>query len=166
MSWAYIFSVYVHILCAVLWIGGMLFLSLVLVPALRKSTDRKQALDLMISTGRRFKVIGWHVLVILFITGMMNIGYREWFSAGPAFWTSPIGMLLSWKIILFFIVLILAGLHDFWLGPRAGRLMQDNPDSPAALRARKTASWLGRINLLISLVIVLLAVMMIRGLPG
>ena len=70
---------------------------------------------------------------------MMNIGYREWFSAGPAFWTSPIGMLLSWKIILFFIVLILAGLHDFWLGPRAGRLMQDNPDSPAALRARYAA---------------------------
>jgi putative copper export protein len=75
-------------------------------------------------------------------------------------------MLLTWKILLFMVILILAGLHDFWLGPKASRLMQEQPDSPSALRARKTASWLGRINLFIGLIIILLAVMMIRGIPA
>lgn len=166
MGWLYILSVFVHILCSIIWIGGMIFLSLVLVPTLRKTEDRKQAIQLILSTGKRFKIIGWHALLLLLITGLLNTYFRGGFIEGTAFWHSTMGRILMWKMTLFILVLILAGLHDFWLGPRATRIMTDEPNSAAALRARKTASWIGRANLILGLAIVFLAILMIRGIPA
>jgi hypothetical protein len=50
--------------------------------------------------------------------------------------------------------------HDFWLGPLAGRLRAGTPE---ALRARRLAAWLARINAVIGIVIVILAVRLARG---
>ena len=166
MSWPYLISVYVHILCAILWIGGMLFLSVVLVPILRKPENKGQALDLIVSTGKRFKILSWHALMLLLVTGFANMHFRGWIESGPDFWGSSIGKALSYKILLFIVVIILAAVHDFKLGPDAARLMRENPGSPEAASARKKASWFGRINLLLGLIIAFLAVVMLRGYPS
>ncbi|HNF86869.1 MAG TPA: copper resistance protein CopD, partial [bacterium] len=72
---------------------------------------------------------------------------------------------LGIKITLFMLLLVLGGLHDFWLGPKATRMWRDTPDHPLVLGLRKAASWIGRVNLLISLMIVFLAIMIVRGNP-
>ena len=43
--------------------------------------------------------------------------------------------------------------------------MRQQPGSPEALRLRKSASWFGRINVLLGLVAVLMGVMIVRGVP-
>jgi hypothetical protein len=42
--------------------------------------------------------------------------------------------------------MILSGIHDFWLGPKAAWLMDAEPESKTTLRFRKASSWVGRIT--------------------
>jgi len=67
------------------------------------------------------------------------------------------------KLHLFGIVLIVSGIHDFWLGPKTVQLMENEPEKTRTRRYRKTTSWVGRINLLLGLGILYYAVTMVRG---
>jgi len=40
--------------------------------------------------------------------------------------------------------------HDFFLGPQATAVGRMAPGSPEALRFRRQASWMGRVNLLLA----------------
>lgn len=166
MSGGYYFSVWLHIVAAAIWIGGMLFLGLVLVPALRKGSFESVRVALLHETGVRFRMVGWIVLLILVITGMTNlvyrgIGFSVLFDVG--IWQSAWGRLLAWKLGLVGFVLVLSAFHDFYLGPRATRQLAKDPDSEEAQRLRKKASYFGRVTLLISLIILVLAVLLVRG---
>ena len=54
-------------------------------------------------------------------------------------------------------------IHDLIAGPRLRRVREGDPER--ARRYRRTATWLGRITLALSLLITLLAVMLVRGRP-
>ena len=53
--------------------------------------------------------------------------------------------------------------HDFVVGPRATAVWQKSPGSPEATRLRMQATWFGRVNLLLALIILGLAIMLVRG---
>lgn len=168
MHTIYILSVCLHILAAMIWMGGMLFLVLVVVPWLR-SGGRAQAGTFLHETGKRFRLVGWLCFAILTITGSFNLWVRgvrladfisaEWIS-------SAYGQIISLKLALFVMVLIVSFVHDFYIGPAATRAMASGPGSAESLKLRRRASLLGRLNVLFSLVIVALAVMIVRGVPG
>jgi uncharacterized membrane protein len=58
----------VHILCAVIWVGGMFFAYLVLRPSL-SVLDAPQRLLLHTQIFRRFFLIIWHVMPLILLTG-------------------------------------------------------------------------------------------------
>lgn len=167
MNALYIFSVWLHIFMAMLWIGGMGFLVLVIVPELRRpGTDRASMAALVHSLGVRFRTVGWIALITLLLTGSYNMVVRgiRWadvFSAEA--WSNPTVRALGLKLALFAIVLGVSAVHDFKIGPRATETMQRAPDSPEASRLRKTASMMGRLNALLALAILWLAVLVVRG---
>ena len=64
---------WIHLLCASIWVGGAIFLGLVLAPLLKKmSFTVEERLNLMIKTGRRFNKIALPALIILIATGIYN----------------------------------------------------------------------------------------------
>ncbi len=79
-----------------------------------------------------------------------------------AFWSSGYGLLIGKKSVLFAVVLIVSGIHDFWLGPKAAVLMDEDPDHPRTRRLRSASKWAGRVNLLLGLAIVYIAVTLVR----
>lgn len=168
MQTAQFIALLLHILAAVIWIGGMVFLGIVLIPVLRDPTLRAQAVPLIQRTGRRFRNLGWTCLVILVVTGIINLGRWgvDWarFTNG-AFWASTWGQILGVKLGLVAATLVLSLLHDLAIGPRATAKLKEAPGSPEALRLRRLASWMGRVNLLIGIGIVAVAIMLVRGLP-
>ena len=162
----YLFSVWLHILAAITWVGGTIFLVLVLVPATRQSQFRRLAPQLIQWTGARFKRVSWIALTILILTGIFNLGYRGFGWAdvwNGQLWRGTFGQTLGIKLILVAITLFTSALHDFVIGPRARAAWQANPGSPAALRQRRRASWIGRINLILALIIVALGTLLVRG---
>ena len=162
----YLFSVWFHILAAVVWIGGMIFLSVILLPVIRRPEFRTASPLLVHFSGVRFRWIGWLCLVVLVFTGAFNLIYRgiTWEELRIRdFWQSQFGVILSTKLILVVSVLLLSMLHDFFIGPKASALGRADPGSPDALRFRRYASWFGRVNLFLALVIVAFGIMLVRG---
>lgn len=163
----YLVSVWIHILAATVWIGGMLFLVLVVVPWLRQG-DRVNAATFLRETGQRFRNVGWTCLGILLVTGTFNLWVRgvrlsdftsaEWLS-------SPFGETVLVKLVAFAMVLMVSIIHDFVVGPRATAIIAEAPRSPQAQGARRRASLLGRANVILALILVAAGVMLVRGTP-
>ncbi len=168
MRGLYLFSVWLHILSMAIWLGGMIFLALILVPVTRRPEHRGQAASLIHWVGVRFRWVGWICLILLVVSGVLNVGARgfTWADLGSGrLWQGPFGRALGIKLLLVAVILLLSAVHDFLIGPRATALWQAHPGSPQALRLRRQATWIGRINLLLALIVVALGVILARGWP-
>ena len=135
----------------------MIFISLVLAPALRKlPQNSRQELFQMIGTAT--KAVGWIAILILLLTGVLNIIHLQ------IQWNSLIGRLLMVKLTLVTVIIGLSALHDFILGPLlTARLRTASAQDPSTLRLRKLVPWLARINLLLALGVIYLAVLIARS---
>ncbi len=164
----YFFSVWLHILAATVWVGGMLFLSFVLIPLMRHPEMKPLRAPLVHLIGIRFRIIGWMALAVLLVTGLYNIAARG-FTLQDAFngtlWSGEFGRTLAEKLTTFGIVLIISALHDFWVGPKVMVLTQKGNPSPESESWRKAAAWLGRVNLVLALLMVTFGIMLVRGRP-
>lgn len=168
MQGIYLFSVWLHILAAVAWVGGTLFLAIVLVPAIRRPEFARIAAALIRFTALRFRWVGWVCFSIFVLTGLLNlaargIGVKDVQDA--AFWQGSFGRTLAIKLILVLLILLISAFHDFFLGPRAAAAWEARQDSPHTLRLRRQAVQLGRLNLLLALAVILLGIMLVRGAP-
>ena len=165
-AWWYKPSVYLHILSAIIWIGGMLFIVMILAPLIRSQDFRVHATRLLHVTGKKFKRISWWCFAVLIVTGYLNAGARWGFSNlfTKDFWgTAYPGAVLMHKLMTFVLVLCLSYMHDFIIGPKAVTAMRNAADAPETLRLRKMASWMGRANLLFALLILWAALRLVRG---
>ena len=134
---------FLHVLAAITWIGGMLFIALVVVPVTRGLDDAALRRRLVQATGRRFRTVAWIALAVLVATGLVNLALRPELLGLPRFWVKAV------------LALLLSAVHDFVLGPRAGR-----PDLYPG--ARVQASWLARAEIAVVLAVVALG-LALRG---
>lgn len=163
----YVATVILHLLAAFTWLGGIAFLMLVIVPWLRRG-DRARAAALVQETGERFRLVGWACFLTLAATGTMLLRFRgvEWANLTDVTWLGlPFGRAVAWKLGLFTAILTVSAVHDFRVGPRATRAVAKDPASPEAERLRRRASALGRLNAVLGLAIVVVAVVLVRGWP-
>lgn len=165
MPFWYYLNVTIHVLAALLWLGGMFFLGLVGAPALRRVEPPALRQQLFHELGLRFRSVGWGAILVLVTTGVLNLHFRGWLHwtgalGDPRFWRTGIGHALAWKLSAVTAMIVVSLVHDFVLGPRAGRL---RPGSPEAIAARKRAAGLARLNALLGVVIVVAAVYLARG---
>ncbi len=162
MDWLWAAIRWVHLLAAMTWIGGQLFLVLVLLPVLRRTLPSAQRTLLVAQLGGRFAVVGWIALALLVVTGFLN-GERRgvaWESLPAA--QSTYGQVLFAKLCLVAVVIALTFLHSQIFGPRLTRLATqaaDNDPQAEAYRRRlaRLSAIVSVINLLLNLVIVYLA---------
>ena len=165
-TWWYLLSVFIHILAAITWIGGMLFIVMVMAPLLRSPDFRPHATRVLHSTGKKFKKIGWACLLLLLVTGFIIAGARWGFSVlfTSVFWAQPYpGQVLMHKLSIYLIVVVLSYVHDYHIGPKAVSAMRAAADAPETLKLRKAASWMGRLNLLLALMILWYGIRLVRG---
>lgn len=163
----YLISIWLHLLAATVWIGGMLFLVLVVVPWLRAG-GRVDAAVFLRETGTRFRNVGWTCFAVLVVTGSFNLWFRGVGLADfadPRWLASSFGTTVVVKLSAFLVVLVVSAVHDFVVGPRATTAIATDPRSAQAQAARRRASLLGRVNVLLALVLVAAAVMLVRGVP-
>jgi copper resistance protein D len=152
-TWYYI-CVWLHVVGAAFWIGGMLFLPLVLLPGIKNNPDRSR---LLMATGLKFRFYGYIVLVMLLVTGLLNIYFRDIRFSWSFFTKSHYGRLVSLKLILFLSLLLISLIHDLFVGRKAIEQMKDRR------KLKLIARWTGRILLLISLLMAYIGVLLSRG---
>jgi uncharacterized membrane protein len=160
----YHLNVTVHVLAALLWLGGMFFLAAVGAPVLRTVEPAELRAQLFRRLGERFRAVGWIAIAILLVTGTLNLHFRGVLRgdvvASAAFWSTPYGWWLGWKLAAVGAMLVVQVVHDFLLGPAASRLA---PGTPEMLAMRRRAALLARVSALLGIIVVVAAVRLARG---
>ena len=156
-------SVTLHVLAALFWLGGMMFLALVAAPVLRRVEPDALRARLFNDLGNRFRTAGWLTVGVLVVTGIVNLRYHgvlSWDVLGQArFWHTRFGTALGIKLSSVAVLLVVQAIHDFVLGPQAARA---EPGSADAVRLLRRAALLVRANALVALVLVIAAVRLPR----
>jgi copper resistance protein D len=155
MHLLYQVSVVLHVLAAMLWVGGMGFFALVVVPVLRRKLGPAAGGEALRAIGIRLAEASWIILGVLIATGVTNLATRGLLPlmAEPAFWSTGLGRTLAVKLAFVALVVASSSAH--------ARTARRAPAAPAPSRAR--GNLLGRATLAFSVVVVALAVLLARG---
>lgn len=156
----YFVSVYIHILAAIIWVGGMIFLPLILLPSIKNNPEKAALIH---TVGLKLRTVGWVVLFMLFLTGLFNMYYRQVELSWNGLTNSPFGKMVLYKLILFFSTVLIGAVHDFYIGTTATRLWMQGGNEKKVHNFRLWARWAGRINLLLALLAVGIGVALARG---
>lgn len=153
--------VWIHLIAAVSWVGGTIFLSLVLAPSYRAQASKPDAGALFRSSAKRFRLVVWGAVAVLLLTGPMLVLSHGWPLFDPARWPSPLGI----KLALVAVLLLMTLAHDLLLGPRVRAILALPPDkiTPSDQTILTAASWLPRVALVFSLAVLFAAVMLARS---
>ena len=101
---------WIHLISASIWVGGSIFLGVVLAPLLKKmSLSIEERLELMIKVGRRFNKIALPSLVILIGTGIYNSHLV--LQSTEILFTSSYGAFLITKIVLVIALIVTFAVH-------------------------------------------------------
>ena len=154
---------WVHLVAASIWVGGSIFLGIVLAPMLKSITGTlEERIALMIKIGRRFNKIAIPSFVILIITGIYNS--RVFLQEPGLLFETNYGIILLFKIILVIATLITYIIHVRILNAETEKtLSAGNAESIYVQSIRSKIIHLGRITVILSVTILLLAALLDSG---
>ena len=132
----------VHLLAAIVWVGGTVALVFVAVPPVQQLEGEARA-RLLREFGRRWRPIGWSALGVAVATGVILAVRAHAFDSAP----TDFDWVLAVKGA--FVGLLVAGayLHDFVLGPGLARQVREGKRQSL----RPLLVGIGRANLLLTL---------------
>ncbi len=164
--WLDTLVLWIHILAAVSWVGGMIFVAFIIGPYVRRTFPPAERTPLMAAVGQRFSYLGWSAIFTLVATGIYNAVrfLRSW----ENLLHTEFGHILLAKIALVAVMIALSIAHDFFLGPRQrelGKALRQIPPeaktesapAQALQRLRRWTVLIAQANLLLGIVVILLA---------
>ena len=163
-----LFVLWIHVIAAVVWVGGNLILAMVIVPHFRQSLPPIQRIKLLTQIGKRFEPVVWGCIGVLFFTGIVNIFFSVDITS-PSPISDAFMRTLLIKILLFFVLIILTVLHSMIFAPRLAAAIEDlDPtleELPAEIKPlRSQMSIISSLMGVVSLLILLAAVALRMGL--
>jgi len=154
---------WVHLICASIWVGGSVFIGIVLVPVLKSHTKSLEELvALMIKVGRRFNKITVPAFAILMASGIYN---SRGFVGNPgALLDTTYGIILLIKIILVVATVGTYAVHIKLLNADMERkIMSGHGGNLYVQSVRTKIIILGEIIVVLSIIILLLAALLDGG---
>ncbi len=154
---------WIHLTSAAIWVGGGLFLGVVLAPILKKtSMSLEERISLMILVGRRFNRIALPSLIILIITGIYSS--QSLLSTPNLLFETSYGSYLIIKIILVIAVIITFVVHIRIIRKDVEKqIMSNEMPEQQIQKLRKKIIILGEIMSVISVAILFLAALLDAG---
>lgn len=152
-----------HLIAASIWVGGSIFIGIVLAPLLKTISDSIEGrLSIMIRVGRKFNKIGVPSLIVLIITGIYN---STGFIVNPSMiLSSSYGIVLLIKIILVILLIITFVVHVRLIRTEVERKIESKQLSGEFLqKLRSKIIMLGRLTVILSLAILLMAALLHSG---
>ncbi|MFQ5829055.1 MAG: CopD family protein [Candidatus Methylomirabilia bacterium] len=145
-------ALWLHLLAAVVWLGGLLFQSHILLPILKGSGRGTFGARVL----RRARPLTWGAVVLVVVTGFYNLT-----RLGLNVLTeTSVGTLLAVKIFAVIVGLMLLAHRDFGLVARLARELDSGRDGARELRA---IAWLDRVVILLGAAVLYLGLSISRG---
>jgi uncharacterized membrane protein len=110
----------VHVLCAVVWVGGMFFAYVVLRPSLAV-LEPPQRMALHGQVFRRFFLIVWHAMPLIVLTGLAMI-FAVFGGMAAVTWNIHVMLLLGFVMAAIFLAIFFGPYRTFRASPNAASL--------------------------------------------
>jgi putative copper resistance protein D len=155
--------IWVHLICASIWVGGSIFIGLILVPVLKSHTrSLEEMVALMVKVGRRFNKVSVPAFAALIATGIYNS--RAFLDDPGALLDTTYGIILLTKIILVVGTIVTYIVHVRLLdADMERRLMSGQGGNIYVQSVRTKIIILGEIIVILSVTILLLAALLDSG---
>lgn len=152
--------IWAHLLATSIWVGGSIFIGIILGPYLKHlDMSIRERTMLMVSLGRRFNKIALPSLFILFATGIYN---ARFFISNPSIEsTYAIILIIKVAVVLTMTLAYIIHVKVLW-NKLEGNL--DNYDENQINKVRRSIINIGRLSVILSVIILLLAAMLDSGL--
>ena len=149
-----VFVHWLHLMAAIIWVGSVLFTSLILQPVLRRFVQPDQRLALYREVGKRFSPLQWGAWSVLVGSG----AYKLWgLRATPDVFHGPFGRVLAVKLILIAAMAAISLAHTYLWGPALVATGSRHPGYGAL--AARVAFWV-KVNAALLLAIVYCAALL------
>ncbi len=152
------FNPWLHILAATIWVGPQVFLFVAAVPAIRTVEDAQVRARIMRVLTTRFGWLAWGAMLVLVITGIVNL-YEHELSVDTLF-DLNFGIIFQVKMTLVILTVALTALHSFVIGPRLLSLQESAADQAQVASARRVSIIVSAGNLLLALGILFCAALL------
>jgi uncharacterized membrane protein len=156
--WALSLIYWLHMLATVVWIGGLASLSLLVVPAARRSLEASAYSRLLESLQRRLDPLSWLCLAVLVVTGLFQMSaspnYQGFLTVNNR-WAAAILL----KHLVFIGMTALSAYLTWGILPRLRRAalrQARQPDGAQLVDLQRQEARLLRFNLVLSVVILAL----------
>jgi putative copper resistance protein D len=146
----------VHLLAAMVWVGGTIALVFVGVPAIRRLEGEARA-TAMRALGRRWRPLGWSAMGVAILSGLWLTHLHGGLNSAAL--STDFDRTLMLKSALVALLVVGALIHDYVLGPRLQReLGAGEPQAPAT---RRRLVWVGWLNFALTLAVPILGVVLL-----
>jgi len=146
----------VHVMSAMVWVGGTVVLVFAGVPAIRKLEGEARATALK-TLGRRWRPLGWSAMGVAILSGLWLTNFHGGFNSAAL--STDFDRTLIVKSVLVVFLVIGALIHDYVLGPRLQREMRTKePQAPATRRRLIMVGWF---NFSLTIVVPILGVIVL-----
>lgn len=156
--WALTFAYWMHMLATVIWIGGLAILSILIIPAARKSLQEQAYAALLERIQRRLDPLAWFSMLVLLGSGMLqmsaNPNYEGFLTIGTT-WS----LAILAKHLLFGVMVVISGYLTWGVLPALRRSALQRGRGLESLNSAKLQSReasLLRVNLILGILVLAL----------
>jgi len=144
---------FLHLLSTATWIGGMLYINMVLMPSV-SAIDPAQRGQFLAATTKRFAVLAAGSIVVLVFTGLMRTPSGLMFNLSTIYGTA-----LTIKHLVISVMIVIGLVISFWLGPKVKSLTPAPGEQPSAgfLKIQSQITTFARINMVLGVLVLFLA---------
>jgi uncharacterized membrane protein len=155
-SWAIALTFWFHLLATVAWIGSIVAVSILFLPAANKVLKPADHLALIDAMQKRLEPIAWFCLTLLILTGLFQMSVNPHYDGFVSTSTQWSVAILTKHILVIFMV-VASAIQTWEIIPAIRRtlLKQDKADPEQILKLQKRETLLLRINFVLSILILL-----------
>lgn len=156
--WALAIAYWSHMLATVLWIGGLVVLALLVLPAAQKTLGSEAYSQLLAGIQQRLDPLGWFCIVLLLASGMFQMSaspHYDGFLAIESLWA---GAILA-KHLLFGVMVTTSGVMTWGVLPalrREALRSVRGGDTSGLTRRQRQSIRLMQVNLSLGALVLLL----------
>lgn len=147
----YQINLWIHILMACVWVGGLVYTAAVVVPYATKH-EPKQRQEILRSLARGFRWIGWGSLIAAVITGIGNLSLGSY-----------VPKWLPWKVGSVLLMILLMLFHDVTSIQSAKRAAKTHEGDAASAPGNRAGSIAAAIATLAAIAVIYFSVRLAAG---
>jgi len=147
---------FLHVLATATWIGGMIYINMVLMPSLAAIAPPERG-KLMGAAGKRFSFFSWGSVLALLITGFLKTPTGMLFNVAEEY-----GAMLTLKHVAVLAMIAIGIFITVGILPKIAALAPkaQEPPAPGFLKAQNRLKQLAVTNMILGMVVLLCAVLL------